>query len=63
MKVGNGHRIKFWMDKWCENLCLKEEFPLLYRVVVDKRVSLSAMMVRKEEAGERVFQFRRALFD
>ncbi|KAL7171509.1 hypothetical protein ACSBR2_036213 [Camellia fascicularis] len=32
-------------------------------VVVDKRVSLSAMMVRKEEASEWVFQFRRALFD
>lgn len=63
VKVGNGHRIKFWKDNWCENLSLKYAFPLLYRVVVDTSVTLSDMMIRKEEAGEWSFQFRRALFD
>lgn len=34
--VGNGQRLKFWEDKWLNNLCLKEEFPRLYRLSKEK---------------------------
>lgn len=63
VKVGNGHRVKFWVDKWCDNLCLKDEFPLLYRLAGEKGETLAAMLERKEDAGEWVFQFKRELHD
>ncbi|XP_028106830.1 uncharacterized protein LOC114305894 [Camellia sinensis] len=30
LKVGNGYHISFWVDPWCGNLCLKDEFPRLF---------------------------------
>ncbi|XP_028125789.1 uncharacterized protein LOC114322644 [Camellia sinensis] len=63
VKVGNGHRVKFWVDKWCDNLCLKDEFPLLYRLAGEKGETLATMLERNEDAGEWVFQFKRKLYD
>ena len=34
--VGNGRRIKFWKDLWCEELTLKEAFPNLFRLTVNQ---------------------------
>lgn len=61
--MGNGHRVKFWVDKWCENVSLKDEFPLLYRLVVNKGEAFSTMMKRKVDTGEWLFQSRRELYD
>lgn len=63
VKVGNGHRVNFWVDKWYDNLCLKDEFPLLYRLVVNKGESLFAMVERRDESGEWCFQFKRELYN
>ncbi|XP_028114676.1 uncharacterized protein LOC114312615 [Camellia sinensis] len=63
LKVGNGHRVKFWVDKWCENISLKDDFPLLYRLVVNKGESFSAMMERKVVTGDWLFQFRKERYD
>ncbi|KAL7255365.1 hypothetical protein ACSBR1_009508 [Camellia fascicularis] len=52
MKVGNGHRVKFWCDKWCANVSLQEEFPLLHRLAINKGESLNSMMIRKLNARE-----------
>ena len=34
--MGNGTRIKFWTDPWCESGPLKEAFPELYNISRDK---------------------------
>ncbi|KAL6329280.1 hypothetical protein AAG906_015483 [Vitis piasezkii] len=34
--VGNGRRIKFWKDFWCEKLTLKEAFPNLFCLTVNQ---------------------------
>ena len=34
--VGNERRVKFWKDLWCENLTLKEAFPNLFRLEINK---------------------------
>ena len=34
--VGNGRKVKFWKDLWCEDQTLKEAFPNIFRLVVNK---------------------------
>ena len=47
IRVGDGHRIKFSSDGWCVNRSLKEEFPILIRLVGDEGVSLNSMSMIK----------------
>ncbi|KAL6347163.1 hypothetical protein AAG906_012744 [Vitis piasezkii] len=34
--VGNGRRIKFWLNKWCGDSLLKESFPTLFAIANSK---------------------------
>ena len=34
--VGNRRKVKFWKNLWCEDQTLKEVFPNLYRLEVNK---------------------------
>ena len=34
--VGNGRKVKFWKDLWCEDQALKDVFPNLFRLAVSK---------------------------
>ena len=34
--VGNGKNVKFWKDLWCKDQTLKDAFPTLFLLVVDK---------------------------
>ena len=35
--IGNGKKgVKFWKDRWCENLALEEDFPSLFSIVPAK---------------------------
>ena len=34
--VGNGRKVKFWKDLWCEDQALKYVFPNLFRLAVSK---------------------------
>ncbi|RVW62021.1 hypothetical protein CK203_062421 [Vitis vinifera] len=34
--VGNGRKVKFWKDLWCEDQALKDAFPNLFRLAVNK---------------------------
>ena len=34
--VGDGTRVKFWKDLWCENQSLEEAFPTLFNLSVNK---------------------------
>ncbi|CAL5369282.1 unnamed protein product [Camellia sinensis] len=60
--VGNGSRILFWHDRWCMNLKLKEEFPRLFRLSMEKEEKLSYFMQRRDRDGPWSLQFRRPLF-
>ena len=47
--VGNGKRFKFWKDLWCEDQMLKEAFPNLFLLAIDKDGWVSDAW---EEGGE-----------
>ena len=34
--VGNGKRIRFWMDSWCDDEALCNSFPSLFALTVSK---------------------------
>lgn len=61
IEVGNGNRIEFWNDKWFMNLLLKEEFPRLFRLFVEKEGTLSTFMQRRDITGDWKLLFRRSL--
>ncbi|CAL5382198.1 unnamed protein product [Camellia sinensis] len=61
IEVGNGNRIEFWNDKWFMNLLLKEEFPRLFRLSVEKEGTLSTFMQRRDITGDWKLLFRRSL--
>ncbi|KAL7212853.1 hypothetical protein ACSBR2_015530 [Camellia fascicularis] len=55
-------RVQFWHDRWLMDLQLKEEFPRLFRLSVEKEGKLSFFMQRRDRAGDWRLQFRRSLF-
>ncbi|KAL7185265.1 hypothetical protein ACSBR2_027235 [Camellia fascicularis] len=61
-KVGNGSRIRFWIDRWCNGLCLKSSFPLLYNLSSDKEGSLHNFFVRKTSPTDWNLPHRRELY-
>ncbi|RVX05281.1 Transposon TX1 uncharacterized 149 kDa protein [Vitis vinifera] len=42
--VGNGDRIRFWEDLWQGDQHLGIQYPRLFRVVVDKNISISSVL-------------------
>ncbi|CAL5357624.1 unnamed protein product [Camellia sinensis] len=63
LKVGDGRRIIFWTDKWCNHLSFKDEFPGLYRLSSKKSATLKDIFDRKDELGVWNLAFRRELYD
>lgn len=63
IKLGDGIRTNFWKDYWCNNHCFKVEFPILYRLVLDKEKSLRSLYDRSVASGNWNFQFRRRLYE
>ena len=57
LKVGDGNSFKFWTDRWCANTCLKEEFPGLYRLSVEKEETLRMIYEKKDISGVWILQF------
>ncbi|KAG6680984.1 hypothetical protein I3842_13G070600 [Carya illinoinensis] len=47
--LGEGTRIKFWYDTWCDHVTLKDSFPSLFRVARDTDVSVADVMGRSGE--------------
>lgn len=35
-EVGDGTKVKFWLDAWCGDMSLKETFPKLYCIASNK---------------------------
>nr|GEU39042.1 RNA-directed DNA polymerase, eukaryota [Tanacetum cinerariifolium] len=41
IKVGNGNSTSFWVDKWCIEGVLKDRFPRMYALELDKNVTVA----------------------
>lgn len=63
LKVGDGMRISFWADNWCQSACLKDEFLTLFRLSLEQKETLSIMVDKKTRAGGWALAFRRELYD
>ena len=35
-RIGVDNRVKFWIDKWCGDTCLRDSFPTLYSIASSK---------------------------
>ena len=49
--VRNGRKVKFWKDLWCKDQTLKEAFPNLYQLAVDKDELVSNAWEGSREPG------------
>lgn len=61
IKVGNGRRIMFWEDAWNGSYCLKDKYPRLFSISIDKGVTLKEMVDRKDSFANWILRFRRNL--
>ncbi|XP_028057272.1 uncharacterized protein LOC114261230 [Camellia sinensis] len=60
--VGNGRRIRFWIDRWFSNQSLCKVFPRLFSLSTEKGESLLHFVQRKGEGRDWKLAFRRPLF-
>uniref|UniRef100_A0A2N9GN59 Reverse transcriptase domain-containing protein n=1 Tax=Fagus sylvatica TaxID=28930 RepID=A0A2N9GN59_FAGSY len=49
--VGLGNRIRFWQDKWCEDMALMDRFPTLYACSAQREVTIAAVLMRPAAGG------------
>lgn len=61
IRVGNRRRIKFWIDDWLVNRSLREEFPRLCSLSIEKEDSVQQMKAKSGASGGWQLQFRRNL--
>ena len=40
-KVGSGNRVKFWKDRWCGDVSLRDVFPNLFSIAYSKDARLA----------------------
>lgn len=59
--LGDGRRAHFWLDKWANNVCFKEEFPRLFSLSNNKMGVVSVYYQRMSAAEGWNLGFRRAL--
>ncbi|XP_028104622.1 uncharacterized protein LOC114303669, partial [Camellia sinensis] len=62
LDIGDGSRTMFWTDTWIGNICLKDEFPRLFFVSLDKSESVAGVRNKGISFQEWKLNFRRALF-
>ena len=60
--VGDGERIRFWEDLWWGDQILKDQYPRLFRVVMDKNIPISSILGSSRPFTWN-FNFRRNLSD
>lgn len=61
IKLGDGKQVFFWLDKWLRNMKLKDEFPRLFSLSIEKEDSLEFFVQRKKGVGGWHLTFRRPL--
>ncbi|KAL6331982.1 hypothetical protein AAG906_020335 [Vitis piasezkii] len=50
--VGDGEKVKFWKDKWCETIPLSEVFPSLFALASNKEAWVNEVWTARGEWGE-----------
>ncbi|XP_028069140.1 uncharacterized protein LOC114271723 [Camellia sinensis] len=60
--IGDGRLTKFWLDLWVGNDCLKNLFPRLFSMSIDKGESMALVKSRSNGNEECDLAFRRVLF-
>ena len=40
-KVGSGNKVKFWKDRWCGDVSLRDVFPNLFSIASSKDARLA----------------------
>ncbi|GMI64746.1 hypothetical protein like AT4G29090 [Hibiscus trionum] len=63
LTVGDGSRIDFWNDKWTGNESLKERFPRVYALAVQKQGCIAEFGNSNNGRWVWAIQLRRSLFD
>lgn len=61
--MGNGKRTKFWVDTWCGENTLKQDFPDLFGMAVDPNSWVASNFLVNKGAAIWSPIFRRALFN
>ncbi|KAF5807675.1 putative RNA-directed DNA polymerase [Helianthus annuus] len=60
--IGNGEDIAFWLDPWCANEPLKEKFPLLFSLEVNKRCKVCERLAGGPLGSSFVWDWRRPMW-
>ncbi|XP_028118943.1 uncharacterized protein LOC114316485 [Camellia sinensis] len=63
LKVGDGKRIRFWSDVWCQSVCLKDEFLTFIGYLWEKKEPLRVLVDKRTSTGDWSFAFRRELYE
>lgn len=61
-RVGRGKNTKFWEDSWIGDLTLKEAFPRLYMLSVQKKGFIESFGEWNNDKWEWILTWRRALY-
>lgn len=61
--MGDGCRVRFWEDMWCDGHYLRVEFPRLFSLLKEKKGALRFFVDLKATLGEWNLLFRRELFE
>ena len=61
--VGDGTRVKFWKDLWCENLSLEDAFPNLFNLAINKEGWVAKAWEEDGVGGSWGLRFNRHLND
>ena len=61
--IGNGARVKFWLDLWCCNTTHTLSFPALFKVVANKEDTVVEVWDHYVGNGSWKFNFLRAFND
>ncbi|XP_028066878.1 uncharacterized protein LOC114269715 [Camellia sinensis] len=61
IKVGDGNRVRFWLDVWHGGFCFKEVFPRLFSLSTEKNGSLKFFVDKKGISGAWDLCLRRPL--
>uniref|UniRef100_A0A2N9FR16 Reverse transcriptase zinc-binding domain-containing protein n=1 Tax=Fagus sylvatica TaxID=28930 RepID=A0A2N9FR16_FAGSY len=52
-----GSRVRFWQDKWCRDMALKDRFPMLFTCSTHCEATIDSVLVRPDSGGVREWNF------
>ncbi|KAF5193679.1 hypothetical protein FRX31_016736 [Thalictrum thalictroides] len=62
-RLGDGQHIKFWRDNWAGDLALETQFPLIFRLAVDKEVRVCDVRMSDADSVSWNVMLRRNKYD